>query len=109
MQNNFKKNAMKQVRKITCINNAGFVQKFKVVWNGGQTGWSDTYPNPQSRSIELAEYRVPANTEVWIEVDAVFGKKKKSGDHVIFSPESNDAAIYRTTGATLTYKIHFEN
>jgi len=68
---------MKQVKKITCINNAGFVQKFKVVWNGGQTGWSDTYPNPQSKSFELAEYRVPANTEVWIEVDAVFGKKKQ--------------------------------
>ena len=39
---------MKQVRNITCINNADFVQKFKVIWNGGQTGWSDTYPNPQS-------------------------------------------------------------
>ncbi|MCD7924382.1 MAG: hypothetical protein LUI85_06690 [Bacteroides sp.] len=57
----------------------------------------------------MAEYRVPANTEVWIEVDAVFGKKKTASDHVIFVPESNDAAIYRTTGVTLTYKIHLEN
>lgn len=40
---------MKSVNKIVCVNNGGFVQKFRVRWDNGNSGWSSNYPNPQSR------------------------------------------------------------
>lgn len=96
------------VSKITCINNGGFVQKFRVLWDGGASDWSSKYPNPKSATIDLKSLNIPAHTRVWIEVDVVLGKTKQSPDRVIYNPDSNSAAIYRTTGATLTYRIHLE-
>lgn len=100
---------MKKVSRITCENGAGFVQKFKVKWDGGEGGWSDTYPNPQSESFELKNLNIAPGTKVWIEVDAIAGKKKTASEHVEYDPASDDAAWYKTTGATLTYKIKLMN
>lgn len=100
---------MKKVSKITCENGAGFVQKFKVKWNGGENGWSDTYPNPKSESMELKNLSINPGDEVWIEVDAIAGKKKTASDHVVYDPNSDDVAWYKTTGATLTYTIKLMN
>lgn len=43
---------MKKVSKINCENLAGFVQEFKVVWNGGESGWSDRYPITQTETFD---------------------------------------------------------
>ena len=96
------------VSKISCINNGGFVQKFRVLWDGGASGWTSNYPNPQSATIDLNSLNIPAQTRVWIEVDAILGKTKQSPDRVVYEPTSANAAVYRTTGATLTYRIHLE-
>lgn len=96
------------VSRITCINNGGFVQKFRVLWDGGAGDWTSNYPNPQSATIDLKGLNIPAQARVWIEVDVVLGKKKQSPDSVIYNPTSENAAVYRTTGATLTYRIHLE-
>ena len=100
---------MKKISKITCENGAGFVQKFKVKWNGGESGWSDNYPNPRSESMELKNLSVKPGEEVWVEVDAILGKKKTASEHVVYDPNSGDAAWYKTTGATLTYSIKLMN
>lgn len=105
---------MKSVSKITCENGAGFVQEFKVVWREGAhtrvSDWvSERYPNPQSRSVELSQFGIPAGSEVWVEVHAIAGKTKQAGDHAIYSPESGDAAWFKTTGTTLIYSIKLMN
>ncbi|BCS85764.1 hypothetical protein prwr041_16570 [Prevotella herbatica] len=100
---------MKKVFKINCENRAGFVQEFKVKWHGGESGWSDRYPNPQTKSIDLRTLNIPEGAEVWIEVNAILGKKKTADEHVVYDPNSDDAALYETTGATLTYKIKLIN
>ena len=100
---------MKKVSKIKCENSAGFVQKFKVKWNGGESRWTDTYPNPQSKTIELKSLNIKEGEELWIEVDAILGKKKTAKEHVVYSQWSDDSALYRTTGATLTYSIELMN
>ena len=96
------------VSRITCINNGGFIQKFRVLWDGGASDWSSKYPNPKSATIDLNRLNIPAPTRVWIEVDAVLGKTKQSSDYVIYNPDNDNAAVYRTTGTTLTYRIHLE-
>ena len=96
---------MKKVSKINCENRAGFVQEFKVIWNGGESGWSDRYPNPQTESFDLHTLNIPEGAEVWIKVHAILGKTKTADEHVLYDPNSSDAALYQTTGATLTFKI----
>jgi len=100
---------MKKASKINCENRAGFVQEFKVKWNNGESGWSDRYPNPQTESIDLKTLNIPEGAEAWIEVHAILGKKKTADEHIIYDPNSGDAALYQTTGATLTYKIKLMN
>lgn len=99
---------MQEVKKITCVNSAGFVQKFRVKWDGGNSDWSDTYPNPQSATIDLSRYNIDFGKEVWIEVKAILGSTKESDSKVVYNPLSECTAVYRTTGATLTYKIKLE-
>ena len=99
---------MQEVQKITCVNSAGFIQKFRVKWNGGCSGWSDTYPNPLSATIDLNQYNLDFGNEVWVEVKAILGSTKESGSKVIYNPLSESTAVYRTTGVTLAYKIKLE-
>lgn len=99
---------MQEVQKITCVNSAGFVQEFRVKWEGECSDWSDTYPNPQSATIDLNKYNLDFGTEVWVEVKAIFGSTKEAESKVVYNPLSESTAVYRTTGATLTYKIKLE-
>lgn len=99
---------MQEAQKITCINSAGFVQKFRVKWIGGCSDWSDTYPNPQSRTIDLNKYNIDLEQEVWIEVKAILGRTKESSSKLIYNPLSGNTAVYRTTGTILTYTIKLE-
>ena len=67
---------MENVSRVTCINSGGFVQEFRVCWDGGYSRWSGKYTNPQSRQIDLHDYNLPEGMEVWVEVHAILGKSK---------------------------------
>lgn len=104
---------MKTVRKVTCLNHGGFVQEFKIKWrfNGqeGATQCSERYPNPQSRTFNLADEGIPEGAEVWPEVHAILGITKEAGEHVRYSGESEDGAFYRTTGTIWSFALNLEN
>ena len=99
---------MKKVNRITCLNAAAFVQRFRVKWHGGTSGWSDNYPVRKAESCDLSSFHIPVGQAVWIEVKAIMGKTKSSSECVLFDPTSNDEARYVTSGATLTYSIRLE-
>ena len=84
---------MMKVNRITCLNRALFVQRFRVKWRGGTSGWSDNYP---------------VNHEETFDLRSLMGKTKSSSECVLFDPTSNDEARYVTSGATLTYSIRLE-
>lgn len=96
---------MQVASKIKCINNAGFKLKFKVKWESGQSGWSEYYFNPNSETMDLHNFNIPEGAQVWIEVDALWGKTKSAHDHIIYSASSTNTAVYSVTGGTLTYSI----
>lgn len=94
---------MQQVSSITCNNNGAFVMKFKVKWDGGESGWTDNYPIDQSKTIDLSTLNIPPGSEVWPEVHAEAGTSKNCGDHVQYQPGDNNAT-YRISGTT--FDIH---
>lgn len=100
---------MENVSRVTCINNGGFIQEFRVCWDGGCSRWSGKYPNPQSRQIDLHDYNLPEGMEVWVEVHAILGKKKQAWEHVFYSSQSADAAVYRTTGTIWSVTVKLES
>lgn len=100
---------MKQVSRITCINNGGFVQEVKIICNGCEVFKTGKYPNPQSRVVNLNELHLPEGSEVWVKVHAVWGRTKESWEHVVYSSASQDAAVYRVTGTTLSFSVKLEN
>lgn len=65
---------MKKVNRITCLNRALFVQRFRVKWHGGTSGWSDNYPVNHEETFDLRSFNIPVGQEVWIEVKAIMGK-----------------------------------
>lgn len=100
------------VSKVTCVNAAGFVQEFCVVWKkgdeGGTSDLSQRYTNPNSWTIDLDKYSIPEGAEVWVKVHAIWGKTKEADDHAIYKRGCGNSAVYRTKGATLTYSIVLE-
>lgn len=99
---------MQVVNSISCINNGGFLMKFKLQWPGGESGWSDEYANPGSESFKFTSFKIEEGSEVWIVVHANSGKTKTADDHVKYSSSANANATYKVTGATLTYHISLE-
>ncbi|WP_025884383.1 hypothetical protein [Segatella paludivivens] len=99
---------MKKVSKISCINLAGFVLKFKVVWNGGESGWSALCPISQTESFDLHTLNIPDGAEVWIEVQAL-DQKKAADEHVLYDPTSGDTAIYETRKSPSGFEIKLIN
>lgn len=100
---------MKHVSRITCINNGGFIQEFRVICNGGCIYQSDRYANPQSRIVDLNRFNLPEEAEVWIVVHAILGKAKESWERVAYSRNSSDTAVYRTTGTIWSVSVRLEN
>lgn len=100
---------MKKVNRITCLNKALFVQRFRVKWHGGASGWSDNYPIGKDESFDLRSFNIPEDQEVWIEVKAIMGKTSSASEPVLFDSQSDGEARYVTSGGTLTYKIRLEN
>lgn len=100
---------MKHVSRISCLNNGGFVQEVKIIYNGNVICKTGKYPNPQSRIINLNDLNLPEGAEVWIEVHAILGKTKAAWEHVIYSRASEDTAIYRVTGTIWSVSVRLEN
>lgn len=100
---------MKHVSMITCINNGGFIQEVKIICNGKKVFKTDKYPNPKSRIVDLNHLNLPEGAEIWIEVHAMWGRTKTSWEHVIYSSASENAAVYRVTGTTLSFSVKLEN
>ncbi len=99
---------MQEVNRIACVNAAGFVQEFRVIWDGGRTDLSPRYPNLQSRTIDLRRYNIPDGTEVWVEVHAMLGRTKQAKHRVKFVRDHDAVATYRTKGTTLFFEIGLE-
>jgi hypothetical protein len=103
---------MQVVNSISCINNAGFVMKFKLQWQkgdrGGHSGWSDEYSNPDSKSLNFNNLKIEEGSEVWIVVHAIWGKTKSANQHVKYSSSADAHATYKVTGGSLTYEISLE-
>lgn len=100
---------MQKVSKITCINNGGFDMKFRVRWYSGEkeSGWTGTYPNPKSHTIDLTTLNMEPGTEVWPEIHAELGKSHQC-DSVEYDPSSEENATYKITGTTLNVKCSLQ-
>ncbi|WP_018462814.1 hypothetical protein [Segatella paludivivens] len=96
---------MKKVSKINCENLAGFVMEFKVVWNGGESGWSALCQISKTESFDLHTLNIPAGDEVWIKAHAILGKTIIADEHVIYDPNSSEIALYEFTGSPLVLKL----
>jgi hypothetical protein len=99
---------MPVVSKITCQNNAGFVMKFRVEWDSMASGWTDTYPNPQSASIDLHTLNIPKGAQVRTEIQAELGEHKHCKDTVEYDPASTESALYVISGTTLDIHCSLE-
>ena len=98
----------KSVNRIVCVNNGGFIQKFRARWENGNSSWSSNYPNPQSREWDLNRLNIPEGARVCIEVKAILGTTCSS-EPVIYQRDSDNVALYRTVGTTLHFQINLEN
>jgi len=100
---------------ITLKNEGLFVMKFKVVWtnkNGqsGASGWTDTYPINQSRTIVLNTLNIPNGAMVKPIVKAILGETNSSAPPIQFFEYAPRIATfkedkYRVSGTTLSVKI----
>lgn len=101
---------MQEASNITCWNRGGFIQKFQVKWTdaAGITqagGWTDLYPNPESKSFDLNQLNIPEGGEVWVEVNASMGATKEATEKVNFKRGCGKTANYSVTGTTLIFYI----
>jgi hypothetical protein len=96
---------MREVQKIACVNNAGFVMWFQAVTAGGTSDGTDNYPINQTCTIDLASTPFREGLEFWPEVHAILGKTQSAGEHVIFKM-NGQTATYEVRGTTLNYSIN---
>ena len=93
-----------QVSKVGCINHAGFTLKFKLVWDGGETGWS--------RHILSSGYgwklipSLPSGPAVKLRARAIGGKTKHCNKAVYYDPGNDAVAFFVITGTTLNINCH---
>ncbi|WP_295936689.1 hypothetical protein [uncultured Alistipes sp.] len=93
------------VSRIACQNHGGFVMKFRVKWNGGQSAYSEKFNISRYRSIDLTRLNIPNGAQVWIEVDVVWGKTRSSRESVIYHKDALGPAVFDVRGTTLNYTI----
>lgn len=96
--------ALREVQKIACINNAGFVMSFVAQTKGARSTSTATYPVNQTRVIDLADTPLREGLEFWPVVDAVLGKTQAASEHIVFK-RNGETATYQVTGTTLNYDI----
>ena len=86
---------------VACVNGGGFLMKFRVIWAGGNTGWSDEFSNPNSYTFDLNVYNIAPGTDLGIEVDPALGIHDKSwgpSSTVQFQPDCDATATFKATG-----------
>lgn len=102
-----------QVQKIACINNAGFVMNFSILWqdihgNWNITSWnSGNYPINKTRtSPDLKEIGIDPITAVLVTpyVEAVLGKQESGSPCLEYQPNGL-TGIYQVKGTTLNYSV----
>jgi hypothetical protein len=92
---------MANVDQIACVNGGGFVMKFRVIWSGGNSGWSGEFSNPNSESIDLNLYNIAPGTALGIEVDpflSVHDKTWGPSTTVEFQPNCDATQTFKATG-----------
>ena len=103
---------LKEVQKICCGNNAGFVMYFKVAYIDSEgneqesTTSSNKYPINNWRTIDLSTLTpaISEGTTVWPKVKAIAGKTKSPDIKVVYK-KNNQVATYIVKGTTLSYSI----
>lgn len=99
---------MQKVSRITCINNGGFVMKFRVKWNDEESGWTDEYDTRQSKTFDLTTLNIPSGAGVRPEVQAEAGKSRTAGHTVEYDPDSGGVATWVVSGTTTDIHMHLE-
>lgn len=97
---------MNAVQKIECRNDAAFVMSFLATDGHLATPPTDNYAVSQSRTIDLSSTKFREGDQVWAKVSAFWGITQDAPDKLIFAMNGK-TAVYKVTGATLTYSIKF--
>ena len=86
---------------VACVNGGGYVMKFRVIWSGGNTGWSDEFANPNSDSFNLNLYNIAPGTGLASKVDPVLSIHNKSwgpNSTYQFQPNCDATVTFQATG-----------
>ena len=86
---------------VACVNGGGYVMKFRVIWSGGDTGWSDEFSNPNSYTFNLNNYNIAPGTALGIEVDpflSIHDKSLAPSSTYQFQPNCDATATFQATG-----------
>lgn len=103
---------MRQVQKVACVNNAGFVMNFSIQWLDDEGHWhtskwnSGNYPIDQHRvSPDLRSIGVPDDAVGMTPyVHAIWGTHEQGTPLVQYAAE-NQVATYAVTGTTLIFSV----
>jgi hypothetical protein len=95
----------------SCVNllvGAGYAAKMRVVWNGGSTDWSGSFPIGKAMCASLTG--VPSGATFSTEVHAILGKTVTcSPDNVVYNPSVPSNVVYNAWGTTLSPKCQEPN
>lgn len=95
-----------EVSKIKCINHGGFKMKFCVKWNGGESGYSEYFFNPKSKTFDLDTLNISDGSEAWIYVDILWGGSGTANEHVVYKKGCGNVATYEVMGTTYHLTIN---
>ncbi len=94
-----------------CVNllvGAGYAAKIRVVWNGGSTDWSGSFPIGKSKCIGLSG--VPTGATFSTELKAILGKTITcTPSDVVYNPSVPENVVYNAWGTTLSPKCEEPN
>ncbi len=90
----------------SCVNllvGAGYAAKMRVVWDGGSTDWSGSFPIGKAMCASLKG--VPAGATFNTEVHAILGKTITcTPSEVVYDPSVTSNQVYNAWGTTLSPK-----
>jgi hypothetical protein len=95
---------MREVQKIACINNAGFVLWFEALCDHRASRPSGSFPINQVGVIDLGATPFPTGIEIRLRVHAVLGQTKAATERVVFRM-NGQTAVYEVKGTTQHYSI----
>jgi hypothetical protein len=95
---------MREVQKIACINNAGFVLWFEALCGNRASRPSRSFPINQVGVIDLGATPFQTAIEVRPRVHAVLGQTQVATERVVFAM-NGQTAVYEVQGTTQHYSI----